>query len=219
MWTIAAAYAGILLALLASGWLLTHPWERAVDARDYDVVLWFAERRTADLDLLAAAGSHLADTWVGVAVATVVAAAVGHWRRSWLPMLYLDVLMVGHHSMYALATALVPRDRPPVTILDHGLVPDHSFPSGHVATSVVLYGGIAFLLVRASPALRRWVWPLFLVPLVVVPSRLYQGAHHPTDVLASLLYGAAWLVVVTRVLLGARFAGRRAVAVAAPPSE
>jgi len=134
-------------------------------------------------------------------------------------VIYLDLLMVGHHSMYLLVTALVPRDRPPVPILDPGLAPDHSFPSGHVATSVVLYGGIAFLLVRASPALRRWVWPLFLVPLVVVPSRLYQGAHHPSDVLAGLLYGAAWLVVVTRMLLGAPVRGRRAAAVPIPRPE
>ena len=35
--------------------------------------------------------------------------------------------------------ALITRDRPPVEILDPGLVPDHSFPSGHVATSVVVY--------------------------------------------------------------------------------
>ena len=28
-------------------------------------------------------------------------------------------------------------------ILDPGLVPDHSYPSGHMATAILVYGGIA----------------------------------------------------------------------------
>jgi undecaprenyl-diphosphatase len=202
--TIGAAYVAILLVVLAAGWLLTHPWEAAVDPWDDDVVLWLADRRTADLDLLAAIGSHLADTWVGVVAAAVVAAAVARWKRSWLPVVYFTVLMGGHLLLYVVVTHLVPRDRPPVRILDPGLVPDHSYPSGHTATAVVLYGGTVLLLVWAAPGLRRWVWPLLLVPLVVVASRLYQGAHHPTDVLAGLLYGAAWVAAVSHVLLGTR---------------
>lgn len=201
-WTLAAAYAAILVALVAVGWLLTHPWEQAVDPRDDAVILWLRERRTAELDLLAAWGSHLTDTWVGVVLAAVVAAVVSLWRRSWLPAVYLTVLMAGHHSMYVVTTALVPRDRPPVQVLDPGLAPDHSFPSGHTGTAVVLYVGTALLLIRIAPSLRRWVWPLLLVPVIVVASRLYQGAHHPTDVLATLVYAGAWLAVVTRVLLG-----------------
>jgi undecaprenyl-diphosphatase len=199
--TLGAAYVAILLALLAVGWLLTHPWESTVDPWDDGVVRWFADHRTAGLDLAAAAGSHLADTWVGVVLAAVVGLAVARWQRSWLPVVFMVVLVGGHLAAYVVATHLLPRDRPPVRILDPGLVPDHSFPSGHTATAVVVYAGTALLLARAAPGLRRWVWPLFLVPLLVVPSRLYQGAHHPTDVLAGLLYGAAWLAVVTRVLL------------------
>jgi membrane-associated phospholipid phosphatase len=197
------AYAAIVAALLGLGWLLTHPWESAIDPWEDDAVVWLAERRTAELDTLAAGGSHLADTWIGVALALVVAVVIGRWRRSWLPVVYLAVLMAGHHLMYVVATALVTRDRPPVRILDPGLVPDHSFPSGHTATGVVLYVGTAVLLLRVAPGLRRWLWPLFLVPVVVTASRLYQGAHHPSDVLASLLYAGAWLAVVARMVLPA----------------
>jgi membrane-associated phospholipid phosphatase len=195
------AYVAILLAVLAVGWLLTHPLQDSVEPRDNDVVQWFADHRNGSLDLLAAAGSHVADTWVGLALAVVIAAAFARWRRTWLPVVYFAVLMVGHHSLYVIATHVVPRDRPPVKILDPGLVPNHSFPSGHTATGVILYGGTALLLAWAVPRLRRWVWPLFLVVFVVAASRLYQGAHHPTDVLTGALYGAAWLAVVSHALL------------------
>jgi undecaprenyl-diphosphatase len=89
-----------------------------------------------------------------------------------------------------------------VDILDRGLVPDHSFPSGHVATAVVAYGGL-FLLTLActSAASRRWALPLLLLPVVVLLSRLYQGAHHLTDVLTSVGYASVWLLVLARLLL------------------
>jgi len=37
---------------------------------------------------------------------------------------------------------------------------------------------------------------LACVPLFVAVSRLYQGAHHLTDVGTSLVYGAVWLAVL-----------------------
>ena len=56
-----------------------------------------------------------------------------------------------------------------VKILDPGLVPDHSFPSGHVATSIVVYCALAVYLLRTVPGSRPWVWILFLAPVVVAP--------------------------------------------------
>jgi len=54
------------------------------------------------------------------------------------------------------------------------------------------------------PGALRWVWPLFLVPLVVIPSRLYQGAHHPTDVLTSLVFASVWVAVLSHAVLPPR---------------
>ena len=70
-----------------------------------------------------------------------------------------------------------------------------------MATAIVVYAGAAVHLATTVPRVRRWVWPLLLVPLVVIPSRLYQGAHHPTDVLASLVFASIWVAVVAQVLL------------------
>ena len=44
------------------------------------------------------------------------------------------------------------------------------------------------------------------MPLVVAPSRLYQGAHHPTDVFTSLVFAPIWVAVVARTLLPQRVA-------------
>ena len=199
--TLGLAWAVLVAAALALGWLITGPLSSAVEPRDDRLVRWLASHRTPGLDTAAAVGSHVADTIVGVGVALVVSLVAARSRRSWRPVVYFTVLVVGYLALYVLVTHLVPRDRPPVEILDPGLVPDHSYPSGHMATAILVYGGIALWVGRVPPGWRRWTWPLFLVPVVVAPSRLYQGAHHLTDVLASVVLATAWLVVVSRVLL------------------
>ncbi|SFB22534.1 undecaprenyl-diphosphatase [Nocardioides alpinus] len=199
--TLATWWVVLLLGVLAVGWLITQPLESTVDPWDDSVERWIAERRTPGLDTAAAWGSHLADTIVGVALAAVI--AVVAWRKQGTrrPLVYYGVLVVGTLALYLVVTALITRDRPPVEILDPGLVPDHSFPSGHVATSIVVYAATAVFLARTVPGASRWVWPLYLVPVVVVPSRLYEGAHHPTDVLTSVVFASVWVAVVARVVL------------------
>jgi membrane-associated phospholipid phosphatase len=206
--TLGIAWAVLVAGALALGWLITGPLSSVVEPPDDRLVRWLASHRTPGLDTAAAAGSHVADTIVGVALALVVALVAARARRSWRPVVYFTVLVAGYLALYVVVTHLVPRDRPPVEILDPGLVPDHSYPSGHMATAILVYGGIALWCAWVRPGWRRWTWPLLLVPLVVAPSRLYQGAHHLTDVLASVVLATAWLVVVTRVLLVPRSRGQ-----------
>ena len=75
-----------------------------------------------------------------------------------------------------------------------------SFPSGHVLTYVGVYGFAAHLaneLIRPS-----WLRAVVVAPLVglvalVGPSRIHQGHHWATDVLASDLLGMASLLGLT----------------------
>lgn len=199
--TVVAAWAMILGAVVAVGWLITSPLQSSVDPWDNDAVRWFAGERTADLNTVADVGTFLGETVVGAAVATVVAAALSLWRRSIRPAAFFALVLAGIGGFYAVTTLVITRVRPPVRILDPGLVPDASFPSGHVATASAVYGGTALVVSLLVPRSRPWIWLLLLVPLGVALARLYQGAHHPTDELASLLYTTAWLGVVGTVLL------------------
>ena len=80
-------------------------------------------------------------------------------------------------------------------------MPDHSFPSGHVATAVVAYAGILVLTRVYARSATRWVGLVLLLPAFVLLARLYQGAHHLTDVLTSVAYASVWLLVVARLVL------------------
>jgi undecaprenyl-diphosphatase len=107
-----------------------------------------------------------------------------------------------------------------VKILDPGLDPMHSFPSGHTGAAVAVYGLVVVLVWTYARSARWWVAPLLLVPLLVAVSRLYAGVHHLSDVLTSVLYGSVWLAATATVLLsGVRRAGAEPVAPRTPVRE
>jgi membrane-associated phospholipid phosphatase len=71
-----------------------------------------------------------------------------------------------------------------------------SFPSGHMTRSMVIYGLLAFVVIRLAnrPALRRLALPVALALLVLEAlDRLYLEVHWESDVIGGLLLGATFL--------------------------
>ena len=68
----------------------------------------------------------------------------------------------------------------------------YSFPSGHSANAVTVYGSLA-----AHEKKRKILWILAVVlPLLVGFSRVSVGAHYPTDVLCGWLLGAIIVALI-----------------------
>ncbi len=74
----------------------------------------------------------------------------------------------------------------------------YSFPSGHSMGSLIFYGFIIYLVIRrANSNAVKWIASIFATMLFMLIgiSRIYLGAHFPSDVLAGQLAGAVWLII------------------------
>jgi undecaprenyl-diphosphatase len=123
---------------------------------------------------------------------------VAAFKRKWLIAGFAVFVLCVESATYRVASLVVPRERPEVKRLED-LPADASFPSGHTAASLAVYAGLVLLLsTRVTDARARIaLWALaVLLPLFVAFSRMYQGMHHPLDVLSGALVGIGAIVVL-----------------------
>jgi membrane-associated phospholipid phosphatase len=192
----------ILVVVLAGvGWLLSKVvHDDGIGQADSALSRWLAGRRSGDLNDITAVTSEVGGTLtITVLAVLAVAFAALVWRRWREPML-VAVAVAGEVGIFLVVTRLVDRKRPPVAHLDEA-PPTSSFPSGHTAATVVLWGALAVLASeRARSALVRGLFLTLavVVPLLVASSRLYRGMHYMTDVLGGFLLGGVWLLATVR---------------------
>lgn len=171
----------------------THEWDRAVlmlfrENGDRNDPLGPREVENAVRDVTAL-GS------VAVISFLTIAAVAFLWisRRRRLGVFVLFASLGGAGLSYALKYLY---DRPrPSFVPAEALPGDPSFPSGHSASSAVIYLTLALLLTHALDQRRQQVFVVAMavvVALAVGVSRLYLGVHWPSDVLAGWALGAAW---------------------------
>lgn len=157
---------------------------------------WVARHRVGVLDSVATVGSSLTDTW------TVVGTAFGAFSMLWLTgyrrhACALPIGLALELTVFLTVSTIIGRERPDVTPL--GSVPStSSFPSGHVAAGVVLYGGLVVIAtsITGSKAVARVAAvPAAVVIAYVASARVYEGVHYPTDVIGGAVLGMGALFV------------------------
>jgi undecaprenyl-diphosphatase len=196
------AWALIFTVVILVGVVLTGPLAASVGVADNDVERSLADHRSTSLTALAQGASLLGETTTQLVLVPVLLFLAWWWLRRAAPVVFLGLAAVGELFGYLLTVSIVSRPRPPVPLLDPGLEPLHSYPSGHVAAAMATYGGLAVVCwTFGTDPWRRLSAVLLLAPPLVALARLYLGVHHPTDVLVSLVFMSAWLAVTASVLL------------------
>jgi undecaprenyl-diphosphatase len=194
---VVGGYVVLVLTLAAFGHVLVHAslfdGLRATDDR---VNRWAAHHRSGALDGFTDFWTTAMNTVPAVAVALLVELRLS-LRRRWRDAVLLLSGLALELAVFLTVNALVDRPRPDVKRL--GDVPHtSSFPSGHVAATIVLYGSVAlFVSLSWKRDLVRWLaWSVVVVFAGCVAfSRVYRGMHHPSDVLVGGLLGVACLAV------------------------
>ncbi|WP_164848116.1 phosphatase PAP2 family protein [Lacticaseibacillus hulanensis] len=132
---------------------------------------------------------------------SVVLAAIFAWRRQWTLFGFVAVNMMVINAVNFIVKNIVERPRPFLSDSQvHNLVAagGWSFPSGHSAGAVLLYGTI--FVCATALVNKRWAQntlrTISVALMILIPlSRIYVQVHYPTDVIAGFCLGATGILL------------------------
>ena len=131
-----------------------------------------------------------------IAVPLTVCIAGIFWALRFRLEAVFILLTTSSNALNALVKRLIKRPRPAnelVTVVR--VINEPSFPSGHVMHYTNFFGLLIYLLATnwRSGRLRNILIAICTTLIVCIgPSRVYLGAHWPSDVMAGYLYGGLW---------------------------
>jgi membrane-associated phospholipid phosphatase len=189
----------LVVTLLAMGplndvdYLLAHRWLYRIEPD----LLWFAENFP----------DRIASQAVCLPVMGLVAIIIARRRRSWRPIVLGAMaeasFLVGVGSLKLLMARPVTNKRNP-EFFDGGFfslgAKGISFPSGHAAESVLIYGMAVYLIAHYTFASRRLVrllcWGVVAISVNSVTVSFLLGWHWASDLIGGLLAGGLFLRII-----------------------
>ncbi len=118
------------------------------------------------------------------------------FRHKRLPEILL-LMILGGNALTVILKHILDRPRPTAlqaVILDSQT--SYSFPSGHAMAAMTIGGVLILLVHHRRPVSRKFILTVSIGVTLVGVSRVYLGAHWPSDVVAGFLIGWIWLVFV-----------------------
>lgn len=177
--------------------------EGDLDDLDTQIAIAIHQHQTSILDIV-----MILFTKIGTGpMLFATSAAVGYWsyrrgRRSYILVIAANLLVA--IVVNPILKQIFARARP--TLFEVLERPDTwSFPSGHSMSAMVIYGGLATVIIALRPTAR----PLVLIAAGILIagigfSRVYLGAHWPMDVLAGWASGVPFLIAAVHIIHRAR---------------
>lgn len=187
------------LCFLILGYEVTRTDTRTID----DHILRSVTTHTASWPLALPKDITLLGSSLVIANVTALLGIWFLWRRRWFDALFLAIAIGGSAGLAFVLKHLIARPRPTAFFR----VPEggYGFPSGHTMSITTLALASAFLLWRSGLHIAVKVVSSLLLAsgiAAVGVSRLVLGVHYPTDVLGSVLLGAAWLTALVALRCG-----------------
>jgi undecaprenyl-diphosphatase len=143
----------------------------------------------------------LAVTTMGHPAVTVSIAALavgGGWIMTNARLALAGVIVWVGMAIGTTTKLLLQRERPITDYVMNMRVETFSFPSGHTLGSTLAYGLLAYLAWHYLSAPWNYIATAILVALIIMVgiSRIYLGAHYPSDVAAGWLLGGIGLLII-----------------------
>jgi len=164
---------------------------------DLRVINMFSIFRTDSLNQIMLFVTYLAKAEI-ITVGTIVFSLILILIRKWRLLNALLISVLGGELFVWIIKNIMDRPRPSLT---NALVAEssYSFPSGHTFVAIAFYGLLVYFVIQSER--NKFLKIIsFLAGLVLIVwiglSRIYLGAHWPSDVFASLAAGTAWITII-----------------------
>jgi len=163
---------------------------------DEPILEWFYGLVTPTLTRIALFLSTVGGVEVMTGLAVLI--AIGLWFRHKREAVFFAFGMGGAAVIMGLTKVFLGRARPELfPDVDYWQTASPSFPSGHATGSAAFSLTLYFVVSRVAPRWQALAAVLgLLFTLLVSASRLYLQVHYPSDILAGLTLGAAWVLGV-----------------------
>lgn len=197
------AFLLLIVGLFLAGafiWLFTEVADEVMeeDFGFFDrVIIGFLEyTQSPFLDTLMVVITEMGSVWfVGGFTLLAVAFLWLHLKDNW-GAIFLVIGVGGGGILTLLLKYLYERNRPSIDPAIDAV--GFSFPSGHSVGALIFYGFIIFFIIRSGRnSILKWSSSIGIGLLIVLIgiSRIYLGAHFPSDVIAGYIAGIIWLVL------------------------
>ncbi|ANS78979.1 phosphoesterase, PA-phosphatase related [Serinicoccus hydrothermalis] len=187
----------------------------AAPLREFDRSLhgfWSDELTPRWTDFLDQVPNAVAGQAVCLPVLLLVAFTLAWKHRTWRPVLIAGATEAGFYGVVGGLKLVLARTSPKADDVSgrffNGGAEEHgwygmTYPSGHAAEAILIYGAAAYLLVvysRPDSRLRRRLgWAMTLITINAVAVAYYLGYHWPSDLIGGMLTGAVVLRVIIDV--------------------
>ena len=189
---------------MVTGWLLSAAimlglvWAARGSMGD-ETALFFQAVQLSPLSFHAAIWAETPGNSVFLVPVMLGAATLAVWWNTPLRALAIVAAFVVIDTLVLLGWLVWDRARP--SLIANGIASPgfHSFPSGHVAQTITVYGLLTYFWLAATQRRIERMFGLLaclLLILIVGFARLSLGTHWPSDLLAGAIIGSVWLVVI-----------------------
>ena len=170
---------------------------------DSSIITLMEANQSGVMDVIMFLITELGSVWFLGAMSIVVIMALWFKAKDRWSVLFFITAVGGGGLLTQLLKHFYGRERPSINEAIDAV--GYSFPSGHSMGSLIFYGFIIFLIVRGpQKEWIKWTVSISLAVLVVLIgiSRIYLGAHYPSDVVAGFIAGTIWLLLCLTALEG-----------------
>ena len=187
---------GAVIAVVATigfAELAEHVLAGGTQVFDVTILQWIHAHQSPALTAIMVEMTYLGTGTVVMMIVIVVALFLWHTEHKHSARLLLAAT-AGNILLNGALKLVYHRQRPSVFEWQTTAV-SSSFPSGHAMSATVVYGTVAYLVMR----LQKHHWSRVLTALstvllivLICLTRLYLGVHYPSDVIGGIIVGLAW---------------------------